>query len=95
MELGLLLAALRGPSPADDESSASLCLALADYADATERMMRADAEAAVSRRPSTLKATLKSAVALERARQHILAELRLVGRITDPPPRTPPLRLCG
>ena len=94
MELGTLLAALRSPSPTNDDSSASLCLALAAYADATEHMERAVAEAAVSRRPSTLKATLKSAVALERARQHILAELRLVGHLTDPPPRTP-LRLCG
>ena len=57
------------------------------------------ARAALTRRP-LLKATLRPAVAFGRARQHMLAELRLVGRLTDrtpsdDPTTKPDLRLCG
>ena len=86
MELALLLAALRTPVPTrDDDDASPLRAAVAAYAAASERKDRADAEAAVSRRPSTMKASLKSTMALERARQDMIAELRLVGQVSDLP----------
>jgi hypothetical protein len=78
-----------------------LVTALTGLAAAAASKARADSEAAVSRRPSTMKATLKSTFALERARQHVLAELRLVAYLTDTidgsDPSTGPdhLRLCS
>ena len=93
MELAALRAALRAPAPAPETEPTSLRQAVAAYAAANERKERADAEAAVARRPSTMKAALKSTMALEHARQHMIAELRLVGQLTEPPPVR--LRLCG
>jgi hypothetical protein len=57
------------------------------------------ARAALSRRP-LLKATLRPAVAFDRARQHVRAELRLVARLADATPNEDPttkpdLRLCS
>ena len=80
MDIALVRAALRSAElPRSDRITA----ALADLAVATARLARAEAEATISRRPSTLKATLKSTLAFERARQHVLAELRLVGQLTE------------
>ena len=98
MELSELRAALRdaatSPSAAEEDAPPAVEHALAIYAVARERKARADAEAALARRPSTLKAALKSTIALERARQHMVAELRLVGRLSEPPPPVY-LRLCS
>jgi hypothetical protein len=94
MELAVLLAALRIPSPSPDGEPSALRSAVAAYAAASERKERADVEAAAVRRPSTMKASLKSTMALERARQHVIAELRLVGHVTELPPPAQ-LRLCS
>ena len=59
----------------------SLAGALSRLDRAVERQRRAEAEAATSRRPSTLKATLKSAADVERARAHVRAELRLLAAL--------------
>jgi GTP cyclohydrolase III len=68
---------------------------IAELAATVERKARAGAGAAIGRGPATVRATLKSAMAVERARQHMRAELRLVGTtpgLVDEPAR---LRLCG
>ena len=94
MELAVLLAALRTPGPAAEVDSPSLRAAAAAYAAASARKARADAEASIARRPSTMKAVLTTTMALERARQHMIAELRLVGELTETPPPVH-LRLCS
>jgi hypothetical protein len=58
--------------------------ALAELNAAVLQQQRAEAEAAVARRPSTLKATLKAATAVERAHAHVLAELRLLAALDTP-----------
>jgi hypothetical protein len=100
MDMTVLLAALRTPGPPAVDEPASphaspLAAAIAAYAAATERKARADVEAAIARRPSTLKATLKSTTALEQARRHLAAELRLVVALTEPDEATTTLRLCS
>jgi hypothetical protein len=94
MELSVLLAALRTPTPdLAVAASSSLLAAITAFTVASERKARADAEAAIARRPSTFKASLKSTMALERARRHLTAELRLVGLLTDD--ADPTLRLSS
>jgi hypothetical protein len=97
VDTALLIAALRTPAPRPAEPDSSPLLAAVNaFAVANARLLRADAEAAIARRPSTLKATLKSARALEQARRHLTAELRLVGALTDGHDDEPPvLRLCS
>jgi hypothetical protein len=102
MDLAAARTALRIPEPLGQlPDTEGVVTALAGFTAAAARKARADAEAAISRRPSTLKATLKSTLALEKARQHVLAELRLVGYLADavpmPRPSTDPdsLRRCG
>lgn len=96
MDIAALRAALRTPeSPLETRATGSaLAEALEDLTYASRRLAIAEAEAATARRASTLKATLKSAMAVERARQHVLAELRLLcsGTAEPEPPR---LRICG
>lgn len=94
MDTALVIAALRTPTPTSAQQPPSpLIAAVNAFAAANARKARAEAEAAIARRPSTLKATLKTARALEQARRHLTAELRLVGALTDDEP--PLLRLCS
>lgn len=94
MDTALVIAALRIPAPrAAEQPPSPLVAAVNAFTAASARKARAEAEAAVARRPSTLKATLKTARALEQARRHLTAELRLVGALTDDEP--PVLRLCS
>jgi hypothetical protein len=104
MDIAAVRDALRVPEPRGQlPDPDALVSALVGFAAAAARLARAETEAAVARRPSTLKATLKSTIALERARQHVLAELRLIGYLTEtmqvpaPAPPTEPghLRLCS
>jgi hypothetical protein len=96
MDITAVRAALRIPTPPPTlESLPSFQAAFAAFTAAVERKARADAEAAISRRPSTMKATLKTTAALERARQHMLAELRLIAGLGLTAPEPTFLRLCG
>jgi hypothetical protein len=94
MDVTALQAALRASWPTPDEREADLHAAVRGFEEAVRRSERADAQAAQSRRQSTLKATLKTAAALERARAHLLAELRLVNDLRPWEHATPGLRLC-
>lgn len=94
MDVATLRAALRASWPTPDEVEADVHGAVLAFEEAVRRSARAEAEADQSRRPSTLKATLKTSTAVDRARAHLLAELRLLGdlrRLEDEPS---PLRLC-
>lgn len=96
MDVRAVSAALRVPlaplTPEPDEpgphipaqrgsAEGSLVGALRQLDVAIDRQQRAEAEASRSRRPSTLKATLKTATAVERARAHVRAELRLLAAV--------------
>ena len=94
MDVGTLRAALRASWPTPDEVEADLHGAVRDFEEAVRRSARADAEAAQSRRASTLKATLKTSAAVERARAHLLAELRLLNDLRPMETGPSPLRLC-
>lgn len=103
MDVVALRTALRTPVPipraTTENSTVYLALALADFEHAVRREASADTEARIARRPSTLKASLKSASAVDRARAHLLAELRLVCAVAvavavEPAGSTTPLRLC-
>jgi hypothetical protein len=78
-------AALRVPSPRQpvDAEPSRLMAAIADYTEAVRRHTRAETEAALSRRPSTMKAALKTAEALDGAQAHLMSELRLIGLLVD------------
>ena len=66
------------PAQQIDPSRSALGGALHSFEQAVRRHASAEAEAALSRRPSTLKATLKSAMALELSRAQVMTELRLL-----------------
>jgi hypothetical protein len=74
MDSTALQAALRIP---EQRRPASLDAALRSYEVALRREAFAQAEAAIARRPSTMRATLKATTAVTRARDEVLAELRL------------------
>ncbi|MCW2572827.1 MAG: hypothetical protein JWO88_2885 [Frankiales bacterium] len=94
-------AALRFPTagPPIDDRPAPLPVALQELSFAARRKARADAEAARCRRPSTLKARLKATVAfelaLEHARGHVRAELRLLDAFATVGQEPVRLRACG
>lgn len=93
MDLADLRIALR--SPVEIVTPACVRDVIAELAATVERKARAGAGAAISRGPATVRATLKSAMAVERARQHMVAELRLVGATPGPVDEPARLRLCG
>jgi hypothetical protein len=82
-----------------EDGTSALCGVFDELSFAARRKARADAEVACIRRPSTLKESLKSTFALElalaRARDHVRAELRLLGTVTTVHPEPVRLRACG
>jgi hypothetical protein len=98
VDIEAVQAALRITSPAQLPTAAALADALAEFEDAVRRSAAAETEASICRRPSTLKATLKAATAVSRARADLMTELRRLGELQDRRDGwggQPPLHLCG
>ena len=95
MDLDEIRTALATPLPPMGPEVSGLVAALDEFNAASRRHDIAEAEANRSRRPSTLKASLKSTMALELARRHVIAELRLVCSLPEPRPDSDTLRLCS
>ena len=77
MDTAAVRAALSSPA-APDSDPAAVAEALAVFQQAVRRQALAESEAAMSRRPSTLKATLKASADVDRARSQLAALLARV-----------------